>query len=394
MIAEVLAMDRVWGRELMARHLLVTNDFPPKIGGIQNYLFELWRRLDPQTFTVVTSYQPGCEEFDARLNFEVIRLRQKILLPTRSLRIEIQRICELRQASLIIWDPAFPLGLLARKLGTPYGVVVHGAELTIPARLPVVSRLVGRTLAKAAFLISAGQYPKSELERLFDKDGIRSPEIFEIPPGVDTARFAPVAPSTRLEYRSRLGVDDGDFLVTSVSRLVPRKGMDTLIEASGLIAKAHSNLKVRIAGSGRDSKRLERLIRKHGAPVELVGRVSDDELPLFIGSGDAFAMLCRNRWGGLEQEGFGIVFLEAGSCSVPVIAGYSGGSCEAVTHEQSGYVVYKPRSARKSAEALSMLVSNPALAMRMGVNGRQRAISEFSYDVLGEKLAKLLSSLD
>lgn len=377
----------------MNKHLLVTNDFPPKIGGIQNYLYELWRRLDPDSFVVVTTSHLNADSFDAQQAFEVVRLDQKVLLPSAKLARKIRAIAEECGASFIVWDPALPIGSLASKVGLPYGIVLHGAELTIPARLPITSRLLRKILGGARFVISAGQYPKSELEQLFQRNPSLMPEIFEIPPGVDPIRFEPLNIIASENYRSLLGINEGEFLVSSVSRLVPRKGMDTLIKAAGLLAEAHPQLRVLIAGTGRDQRRLTRLIRKHKAPVRLLGTMSDEELPFLLGASEAFAMLCRNRWGGLEQEGFGIVFLEASSCAIPVIAGFSGGSCEAVTHEQTGFVVYKPKSSRKVAEAISMLITNDAARRQMGIKGRSRALEEFSYDVLSEKLAKYFSNL-
>ncbi len=375
----------------MSKHLLVTNDFPPKVGGIQNYLYELWRRLDPDSFVVVTSSHPQGDAFDAQQEFEIVRLPSKTLLPTRALARRIREIAEEHQASFIIWDPALPIGLLAPKVGIQYGVVVHGAELAVPARLPIASRILLNVLSKASFLISAGQYPRSELERLFSRSGQELPKVFDIPPGVDPIRFEPLSEEMRSSYRSSLGVKDGEFLVSSVSRLVPRKGMDTLIIATALLQSAHPELKVAIAGSGRDEMRLRRLIRRRHAAVNLLGRVAEEELPYLLGASDAFAMLCRSRWAGLEQEGFGIVFLEASACEVPVIAGYSGGSTEAVSHEQTGFVVYQPKSSRKAAEAISMLISNESLRREMGQNGRRRVLDEFSYDRLSERLENSLA---
>ena len=377
----------------MVKHLLVTNDFPPKVGGIQNYLYELWRRLDPNSFVVVTTANSNADGFDAQQEFEIVRLPQKVLLPTPRLARKIREIAEHHQATFIIWDPALPVGMLAPKVGIQYGVILHGAELTIPARLPMLSRWLFKILSRSRFIVTAGQYPRAELERLFARSKRQLPEVFEIPPGVDPMRFEPLSEEIRGHYRKSLGITDDDFLVSSVSRLVPRKGMGTLIEAAGLLQDAHPELKVVIAGTGRDDHRLERMVKRRNVSVRLMGRVAEDDLPYLLGASDGFAMLCRNRWAGLEQEGFGIVFLEASSCSVPVVAGYSGGSTEAVTHEETGFVVYQPKSSRKAAEAISMLISNADLRAEMGRNGRRRALEEFSYDLLSEKLGKCLASI-
>ncbi len=378
----------------MVKHLLVTNDFPPKVGGIQNYLYELWRRLDPKSFVVVTTLHSNADAFDAQQDFEIVRLPYKRFLPTPWLAKKIREVAEEHSVSFIIWDPALPVGLLAPKVGMKYGVVLHGAELTVPARLPITSGWMVKILSNARFVITAGQYPRSELEQLFSRANKDLPEVFEIPPGVDPVRFEPLSVEMRNNFRKSLGVGDGEFLVSSVSRLVPRKGMDVLIGAVSLLQDAHPELKVAIAGIGRDQYRLRRLIRRRHASVQLLGRVAEDELPFLLGASDAFAMLCRSRWAGLEQEGFGIVFLEASSCGVPVVAGYSGGSTEAVTHEHTGFVVYKPKSTRKTAEAISMLITNDQLREKMGTNGRHRALNDFSYNLLSEKLGKCLASIN
>jgi phosphatidylinositol alpha-1,6-mannosyltransferase len=171
---------------------------------------------------------------------------------------------------------------------------------------------------------------------------------------------------------------------------VPRKGMDTLIRASAEVAHHRPNLRVVIAGAGRDARRLRRLIDRTGAPVVLVGRVADDELPAVYGCGDVFAMLCRNRWGDLEQEGFGIVFLEAAACGVAQLAGRSGGSHEAVEHGVTGLIVDDPHSVSAAAGALSWILDDSSMREAMGRAARARAVAEFTYDTLALQLARAI----
>lgn len=378
----------------MKKHLLVTNDFPPKIGGIQNYLFEIWRRLDPSSFVVLTTASLDAQDFDSQQEFEIVRLAKQVLLPSHTLAKVIRNIARQHDVDYIIWDPALPVGRLANKIDLPYGLILHGAELTVPAKLPLASSVLRKIINNAKFIIAAGQYPKSELEQFAERSQFELPLIFEIPPGVDSSRYKVLADVDRASYRHSLGITDDEFLVSSVSRLVPRKGMDTLIKASALLSSAHPELKVVIAGTGRDDKRLNRLIRKLKAPVTLIGEIKEEELPMLMGSSDVFAMLCRSRWGGLEQEGFGIVFVEASSCAVPVIAGFSGGSCEAVVHEETGIVVYKPKSQHKAAEAISMLITSEELRHAMGKKGRSRVVDCFTYDVLSKRLSDSLATID
>ena len=370
------------------RHLLVTNDFPPKVGGIQSYLWELWRRLPPEdTFVYTTPYR-GSAAFDAGQDYWIRRSPEPVLLPHRGLRTRINHLVEELDIDLVLIDPAFPLGLLAagKGLNRPYGVVLHGAEVTIPGRLAPSRASLGRVLRGAALIISAGQYPAAEAQRCAGTDL----PIVVVPPGVDTTRFQPLDEARKLEVRKRYGLDEEDFVVASVSRLVPRKGMDTLIAAAARLRWRHPSLRVLIGGRGRDENRLRRLILELGAPVELVGFLAEEELPDFYGAADVFAMLCRSRWMGLEQEGFGIVFAEAAACAIPSLCGRSGGAHEAVEHQVSGLVINHPDATEAVIAGLDRLITDPDQRSQMGAAARRRAVELFEYDSLAARLRDAL----
>jgi phosphatidylinositol alpha-1,6-mannosyltransferase len=370
-------------------HLFVTNDFPPKIGGIQTMLWELWRRLDPASFVVLTTPHADAAAWDAEQPFRVVRTREKLLLPTPGLARQIDQLAAEIDADVVVLDPALPVGLLGPRLrSAPYGVVLHGAEVTVPGRLPGTSQLLRKVLRGAGLAIAAGGYPLAEAERAARRP---LPSVV-VPPGVDTDRFVPLSDAERAAARARLGLPVDGRLVVSVSRLVPRKGMDVLIRAATRLAPSRPDLTVAIAGAGRDRDRLERLARTTGAPVRFLGRVSHDDLPGVYGCGDVFAMLCRNRWAGLEQEGFGIVFLEAAAAGVPQVAGDSGGAAEAVAEGETGLVVSRPDDPTAVADAIGRLLDAPATRARMGAAGRARAVEEFSYDVLAGRLGAALSA--
>ena len=371
----------------MRRHLLVTNDFPPKVGGIQSYLWELWRRLPAGSVAVHSTPYEGAREFDAAQDFAVSRSREPVLLPTPMVSRRVGRLAEAHRADLVIWDPALPVGHVAPKVELPYAVVLHGAEVTVPGRLPGTRQLLRRVLRGASLVICAGRYPAAEAERAAG----RSLPTVVVPPGVDTARFQPLDSAERASVRQELGLPVDAPLVVSVSRLVPRKGMDTLIRAAARLRDRVPDVVVAIAGSGRDRARLEGLIASTGAPVRLLGRVPDEVLPGLYGAGDVFSMSCRNRWGGLEQEGFGIVFVEAAAAGVPAVAGESGGSAEAVVHGETGLVVPRPDASDQVADALADLLDDETRRREMGRRARQRAEVEFSYDVLA---ARLRSGID
>ena len=375
----------------MTRHLLVTNDFPPKTGGIQSYLWELWRRLPPESTTVLTTPHAGSETWDAAQPFRVERSAERVLLPTPGLRRRIDRLAAEVDAGVVLLDPALPLGLLGPSLERPYGIVVHGAEVTIPGRLPVSRSVLGHVVRGASLVVAAGGYPAAEATRAAGAHA--SVPTVVVPPGVDTARFHPLDPETRAEVRFRFGLDPGALVVLGLSRLVPRKGFDRLIDAVGRLAPTHPDLVLAIAGSGRDRARLERRAERGRAPVRFLGRVSDDDLPLVHGAADVFAMICRNRWFGLEQEGFGIVFLEAAAAGVPQVAGASGGSHEAVVDGVTGVVVRRPRSVAEVSRALGPLLDHPDRRARLGRAARDRVVDELTYDALAGRLAAAIAAV-
>jgi len=364
------------------RHLLVTNDFPPKVGGIQSYLWELWRRLPADDIAVHTTPHAGALAFDAEQAFVVTRSREPALLPTPTVVRRVRNLAEREGAELVVWDPALPVGHAARRVGRPYAVVLHGSEVTVPGRLPMVRSILARVLRGASLVICAGNYPAAEAERAA---GCTLPTVV-VPPGVDTDRFRPLDEAERASVRRELGLPVDAPLVVSVSRLVPRKGMDTLIRSAARLGRTEPDLVVAIAGSGRDRRRLEDLAASTGAPVRLLGRVPEELLPGLYGAGDVFAMLCRSRWGGLEQEGFGIVFLEAAAAGVPQVAGESGGAAEAVAHERTGLVMGRPDAVEQVARTLSDLLGDRERRTEMGREARRRAEVEFSYDVLARRL--------
>lgn len=377
----------------MARHLLVTNDFPPKTGGIQSYLYELWRRLEPGRAVVVTaSSHPDAAGFDASSELVVERVaRSTLYLPTRRARRDIEAAIARHQPELVLLDPAWPLGLLGRRLSVPYGVVLHGAEVTIPGRLPFVASSLRRVLRHASVAVAAGLYCAGEARR---NAADQMPAVVVVPPGVDTDRFAPLDPVERRAVRAELGVGGDDLLVVSYSRLVPRKGMDVVIAASANLAREYPNLQVLIAGQGRDRRRLERIARRKRAPVRFLGRTDEALHPRFIAAADVMVMACRNRWLGLEQEGFGIVFAEAAACGVPPIAGRSGGSDEAVRDGFNGIVVAHPERRRDVEAALRELLGDPERRSLYAERSRVLAEDVFDWRVRARVLAHGLAPFD
>jgi phosphatidylinositol alpha-1,6-mannosyltransferase len=371
------------------KHLLVTNDFPPKIGGIQSLLWEWWRRLPPESFAVLTSPYDGAAAFDAAQPFHIERTREPVLLPHPWMVSRIDEMARRVRADLVVLDPAVPLGLVGPSLRLPYDVVLHGAEVTVPGRLPGAKQSLAYVLRGARHIVAAGTYPAREAEHAAG----RSLPITVVPPGVDTERFRPLTDDERDASRARFGLPTDAELIVSISRLVPRKGFDTAIRAAALLRQSRPDLLLAISGGGRDELRLRRLAREVGAPVRFLGRVANEDLPSLYGCADIYAMLCRNRWAGLEQEGFGIVFLEAAACEVPQVAGDSGGAEDAVVDGVTGVMIRHPDDAREAARAFERLLDDPALRASMGHAGRVRAVDEFSYDGLARQLGAALDAL-
>ena len=379
----------------MKRHLLVTNDFPPKVGGIQNYLWDLWQRLDPASYVVLTaSSDEGAAAFDAAQAERGVRIERvpgrTLFVPTPGALQAVRRCVADHAVDFVLFDPALPLGLLGPHLGVPYGVVLHGAEVTVPGRIVGSRAALVRVLAGSRLVLSAGTYPAAEARRAAPALDL---PLVEIPPGVDARAVTPLTAAERRAARARLELPARGPLVVSVSRLVPRKGMDVLIEAAGRLAGSYPDLVVAIAGDGRELPRLRALAAASPVSVRVLGRVSDEDRAAFLGAADVFAMACRNRWLGLEQEGFGIVFLEAAAAGVPQIAGDSGGASEAVHDGVTGLVVHEPEQPGAVAEALRSLLADPTRRRRMGKAARSRVLQAFDNDVLASRLAGTLAEV-
>ena len=296
-----------------------------------------------------------------------MRARHKVLLPSAALTRDVDALALEVGADVVFLDPMLPLGLIGPRLrSAPYVVVAHGAEITVPASIPGLRASSRRILRGAAAVVAAGGYPARRAMRAAGGElrGVL------VPPGVDAARFRPLDDEERSATRARLGLDPTRPLVLGLSRLVPRKGFDVVIDA----VAGMTGVQLAIGGSGRDRVRLERRARRHrrarGNPenIRFLGRVPEADLPSVYGC-----------------AGFGIVFLEAAACAVPAVAGRSGGAHEAVVAGETGYVV-EPRDVAAVRSALGELCDDPPRRSRMGRAARERAVGEYSYDRLVTRL--------
>ena len=180
-------------------------------------------------------------------------------------------------------------------------------------------------------------------------------------------------------------------MILCVSRLVPRKGQDILIRSMALVRQRVADAVLVLAGDGPYRPKLE--AEAASAPagsVVFAGEISDQESPACYAAADVFAMPCRSRWGGLEVEGFGIVFLEAAATGKAAVAGRSGGADEAVADEETGLLV-EGREPKAVALALARLLTDREGANRMGSAGRTRAEDEFAWPIIAKRLGAILT---
>lgn len=380
----------------MHKTLIVTNDFPPRPGGIQAFLHNMALRLDPDRLVVYASTwkrgREGAEAtaaFDAEQPFTVVRDSTTMLLPTPGATRRAVGLLREHGCASVWFGAAAPLGLMAptcRKAGAERLVATtHGHEAGW-AQLPAARQLLGRIGEDTDTLTYLGEYTRSRIATALSPAA--AGRMTQLPPGVDEKTFHPGSGGD--EVRARLGLTDRPVVVC-VSRLVPRKGQDTLILALPRILAAEPDTVLLIVGGGPYEKDLRRLARETGvaASVRFTGAVPWSELPAHYGAGDVFAMPCRTRRGGLDVEGLGIVYLEASATGLPVVAGDSGGAPDAVLDGETGWVV-RGGSPAEAAERIVALLGDAELRRSMGERGRRWVEEKWRWDLLAEKLRTLL----
>ncbi|WP_367574624.1 glycosyltransferase family 4 protein [Streptomyces griseoaurantiacus] len=380
----------------MHKTLIVTNDFPPRPGGIQAFLHNMALRLDPERLVVYASTwkrsREGAEAtaaFDAEQPFTVVRDRTTMLLPTPAVTRRAAGLLRAHGCTSVWFGAAAPLGLMApalRRAGAERLVATtHGHEAGW-ARLPASRQLLRRIGDSVDTVTYLGEYTRSRIAPALTPAAAE--RMTQLPPGVDEKTFHPG--SGGAEVRARLGLSDRPVVVC-ISRLVPRKGQDTLILALPRVLAAHPDAVLLIVGGGPYERDLRRLARETGVAgsVRFTGSVPWEELPAHYGAGDVFAMPCRTRRGGLDVEGLGIVYLEASATGLPVLAGDSGGAPDAVLDGETGWVV-RGGAPAEAAERINALLADEELRRRMGERGRRWVEEKWRWDLLAERLRALL----
>lgn len=373
----------------MRRTLLVTNDFPPRAGGIQSYLHELATRLPADALTVYAPAWDGAAEFDAAQPFGVYRHPTSLMLPVPSVRRRAVELMRSHRVEAVWFGAAAPLALLTPALRRHGAVQVlastHGHEVGW-SMLPGSRQLLRRIGNQVDVLTYVSTYARRRFAAAF---GPRA-AMEELRPGVDTQRFRP-DPVARQRIRSRYRLADHPTVVC-VSRLVPRKGQDQLITAWPQVLRRIPEARLLIVGGGKDLARLRKLADEHRVTDRVIftGAVPSAELADHYNAGDVFAMPSRTRGKGLDVEGLGIVYLEASACGLAVIAGDSGGAPEAVRDKTTGLVV-GGRDLDALIAACTRLLGEPALRRRYGDAGLRWVRSDWTWQGSADRLARLLT---
>ena len=374
----------------MPRTLLVTNDFPPRPGGIQQFVHNLALRQPAGSVVVYASTWRGAGKFDAEQPFEVVRESTGVLLPTPAVARRAARLAREHDCDTVWFGAAAPLGLLAAGLRRRAGIrravaQTHGHEVGWAA-LPGARGLLRRIGDGVDVVTYLGAYTRVRLDRVLHG----RTDLHRLAPGVDVDAYHPGVDGGAV--RARHGLGDRPVVVC-VSRLVPRKGQDTLIRALPQVRRRVPDAVLLVVGGGPYRPTLHRLAREAGveSAVVFTGSVPWEELPAHYAAGDVYAMPCRTRGGGLDVEGLGIVYLEASATGLPVLAGDSGGAPDAVREGETGYVV-GGRDVPAIADRLAGLLADPDRARAMGAAGRAWVEREWRWETKAARLTELLEA--
>ncbi len=374
----------------MPRTLVVTNDFPPRPGGIQTFVAELLARQPEDSLVVYASTWRGSEAYDRALPYPVVRYPHRVMLPIPPVASQAVRLLSQYGATSVLFGAAAPLGLLAGRLRSAGAqrlvALTHGHEAGW-AGVPGAAGMLRRSVEGLDATTYLGSYTRDRIARAVSPAA--AAKLVRLAPGVDSDTFRPDVDGSAI--RERYGLT-GRPVVVCVSRLMPRKGQDTLISAWPSILAAVPGAALLLVGGGPSRQSLERAVAGAGLAGDVVftGSVPSAELPAHYAAADVFAMPCRTRNRGLDVEGLGIVYLEASATGLPVVAGDSGGAPDAVLEGETGYVV--PGGDPEAVAArLVELLDDPDLRQRLGERGRAWVVADWGWDTAASRLGELLN---
>lgn len=376
---------------MQTRALLVTSSFLPGRGGIESYLAELCEAVSPDVAVLAPGTRDGLL-LPTGLNYPVRGGPGRMLVPGRRVAAAIVDTARLHDTDKVIFGTPWPLVLTAprvRRESLRYVVIVHGAELVVPASVPVLRARLAAALAGAELLLPVSEYTGGKIRALLEGTGVRVPPIEVLRARVDLDRFHPdVDPGPA---RSALGLPADRKVVLCFGRLVPRKGVDRIVRAMPAIRRRVPEATLVVAGTGPEEKRLRELAGE-SAPgaVVFAGRVPDELAPAYYCLADVFALPVVDRYRGLEIEGLGVVLLEAAACGTPCVTGRSGGTPEAVVDAETGFVIDATEQ-DVLVDRVAGLLENQHLARQMGQAGRRHVATSFSGEASLAPLVRWLS---
>lgn len=377
--------------------VFITGEFPPMGGGIARHLYTIVNQLAPQRTTTICLPTPKSLDFDRQHHFTVRRLRLpmkwdvghplfKLLAPAY-----FTRLVRVKNADIVLCGHAhhtlmIPCWLNWRIRNVPFGVFAHGLDV-LRAQSMSHRKVFNSLLCSATVVIANSQSTAGIVQKV----GVDPNKIFVVNPGIDSERLR--SKTTAKTIRQQFGLTD-KRIILSVGRLVERKGHDVVLKALPQVLQEIPEAHYLIVGSGTNETKLKILAKNLHVEnnVTFVGQIQDDELGAFYAASDVFVMISREIPEKGDMEGFGIVYLEANSFGKPVIAGRSGGVEDAVIDGINGLLV-DPNNPDQVSGAIIEILSNPALAQKLGDTGRTRTVNDFSSETCAQNLLKILESI-
>lgn len=371
----------------LSKIFIAANSFPPKVGGLENFSFEIAKHLHllGKNITVLAPWSPQAAEFDKKQNFKIIRTNSKVSLFLKFISLpktlKVDKILLLHRADYATW--AWWGNSL---LGISWDVVTHGAELFYPGK----EKKIRRNFQKAKNIFSVSSFSRQRLLTL----GIPEEKIKVIPPGVDIEKFKPGLDASEIKKKYNL---KSQRIILSVGRLVERKGIPTLIKTLRILKENIPNFVCFIIGEGKEKGKLEEMAKNNDLAEKIIftGYVPEKELPLYYNLSDVFVL---PSYGSLEEvnpvrsetsngvkiEGFGIVALEASACGKPVVASRTGGITDVVIDKETGFL-FEPSNESQLAKKIEELLKNQEVAQKFGARGRKRVENQFPWPEIARK---------
>lgn len=362
------------------RLLVITNDFPPTVGGIENYIYSLVRRWPAGEVVVVTRSVPGDARFDAAQGFEIIREATDVLLPVPGLVRRISRLAADRGIDVVHFPSTLPLALMGSGLGRPYALSVHGGEFVLASRIPGVRNVLKAVSRHAAAILPESSFAESLVTRLVGAH----PAVTRVTCGVDAERYGK-------QVAEPVEIGSGGPVVVSVSRLVARKGARTLVKAFPRVLQRHPTAHLAIVGGGPDLELLQKMAATEGveSSITLAGPQPWDRIPTYLAAAEIFALPTRSRFFGTETEGLPLVYVEAAAAGLPLIGADVGGVKDAVRPGETGILV-DGDSPEETGDAIVRLLDDPQEAARLGSAGMEMVEREFNWDTIYEHYRQAL----